>query len=1062
MPKIFISYRRNDSATSAGRIYDRLEGRFGQGQVFMDVDTIRPGLDFVEVVQEAVGSCDALIAVIGREWLGASDEGGRKRLENPEDLVRLEIATALERDIRVIPVLVQGAQMPLAADLPEDLKALARRNSVELSDNRFRTDIDQLIEALEAPTSQQLADSVFVEPAQLSGAGFVGREREMVNLRGALEEALSGQGRMVMLAGEPGIGKTRTAQELAAQAETLGAQVLWGWCYEEEGAPPYWPWIQPLRSYIQQADPEQLASEMGPGAADIADLVTEVREKLPNLEPPPVLEPEQARFRLFDSITTFLKNAARSQPLVLILDDLHWADRSSLLLLQFLAREMSGSYLLVVGTYRDVELSRQHPLTETLAQLIRQPVFRRELLRGLSQEDTQRFVESAASVEPSRTVAETIYSHTGGNPFYMTEVVRLLSEHGDLTSGGIGGSTGLMIPEGVKEVIGQRLNRLSKQCNEVLTTASIIGKEFHFKLLGTLIDDISEDVLGQAIDEAVDAHMVEEVSGSWERYRFSHALVQETLSVEMPTRRKVQLHARIGSALESLFGADVQTHADELAFHFGEAEPMLGPEKFVHYSLLAGEQALAGYALEEALSHFQRGLTIKEQLFDADTAALLFGQGRAQAALLQMQEARTSLTRAFDYYAEAGDVDRAVAVAQYPTDIGNTGVPELVVRALELVPPDTHEFGRLMSHYGYHSGQRRGDDQGAQEAFTRALAIAQREGDQVLEMWTLARAGNVGISYLRPQDCLLKHGQAIELNSRVGDPDLEVAARDCVVTTLIGMGDLDEAESQSEAMIQYAERSRFRGGLLTALSHAAIPALFRGDWQSTRELTDRGLRLDPDDPYCLSLRAMAEYMVGDLEAGAPYLARFTEVMSSNRGPSRYVQAVIPLVAHITGDTKYVDVAREAFQSALSAAALTPRAAWLANIGLALLTILQGDQVEAREQYSALLPVRTEFPAEGHICISMDRLLGLLSQIIGNLDQAARHYEDALVFCRKAGFQPELAWSCCGYADTVMLRNGPGDREKALSLLDESLAIATELGMRPLMERVISRQDGLQA
>ena len=165
MPRIFISYRRNDSASNAGRIYDRLEGHFGLGQVFMDVDTIRPGLDFVEVVQEAVGSCDALIAVIGQEWLGASDENGRRQLENPEDLVRLEIATALERDIRVIPVLVQEARMPFATDLPEGLEALARRNSLEVSDNRFRTDIDQLIKALEAP-SERPVDAVFVEPAQ--------------------------------------------------------------------------------------------------------------------------------------------------------------------------------------------------------------------------------------------------------------------------------------------------------------------------------------------------------------------------------------------------------------------------------------------------------------------------------------------------------------------------------------------------------------------------------------------------------------------------------------------------------------------------------------------------------------------------------------------------------------------------------------------------------------------------------------------------------------------------------------------------------------------------------
>jgi predicted ATPase len=172
----------------------------------------------------------------------------------------------------------------------------------------------------------------------LTSGAFVGRQREMGKLKEVLEDAISGQGRLLMLVGEPGIGKTHTAQELAAHAETRGAHVLWGWCYEEEGAPPFWPWLQPIRAYIQQRDVKQLKSEMGPGAADIAEVISEVRGKLPGLEPPLVLQPDQARFRLFDSITTFLKNAATSQPLMLVLDDLHWADKPSLLLLQFLAR----------------------------------------------------------------------------------------------------------------------------------------------------------------------------------------------------------------------------------------------------------------------------------------------------------------------------------------------------------------------------------------------------------------------------------------------------------------------------------------------------------------------------------------------------------------------------------------------------------------------------------------------------------------------------------------------------------------------------------------------------
>ena len=197
----------------------------------------------------------------------------------------------------------------------------------------------------------------------LAGGVFVGRQREMGELKACLEDALSGRGRLVTIVGEPGIGKTRTALELATYAGLRQAQVLWGRCYEDQGAPPYWPWVQAVQSYVRDLEPEQLRSDMGAGAAAIAEVVSDVREQLPGLDAPPQLEPEQARFRLFDSITTFLKNAARRKPLVLVLDDLHWADHPSLLLLEFVARELANARVLVIGTYRDVELSRQHPLS---------------------------------------------------------------------------------------------------------------------------------------------------------------------------------------------------------------------------------------------------------------------------------------------------------------------------------------------------------------------------------------------------------------------------------------------------------------------------------------------------------------------------------------------------------------------------------------------------------------------------------------------------------------------------------------------------------------------------
>ena len=247
-----------------------------------------------------------------------------------------------------------------------------------------------------APKADQ---SLALQDALHTSSGFVGRQRELDELRVALAGALSGHGSLVMLAGEPGIGKTRTSQELTAYSESQGARALWGRCYEGEGAPPYWPWVQPLRAYVQQRNPEQLKSELGNGAADIAQILSEVQDILPDLAPLPELEPEQARFRLFDSITTFLKNATQSQPLMLVLDDLHWADRPSLLLLEFICQEIQEIPLLIVGTYRD----------ETLGNLIRQPSFNRLSLSGLSRPEVEQLLQNTSGVSLAPEMLAAIY-----------------------------------------------------------------------------------------------------------------------------------------------------------------------------------------------------------------------------------------------------------------------------------------------------------------------------------------------------------------------------------------------------------------------------------------------------------------------------------------------------------------------------------------------------------------------------------------------------------------------------------------------------------------------------
>ena len=319
---------------------------------------------------------------------------------------------------------------------PPDLEELILRLLAKAPENRPVT-ASEVLAALEAvdPAATSARDSGANPLDRLARGVFVGREAELERLRTAFDEAFSGRGRVVMLVGGPGIGKTRTAQELETYARMRGAQVLWGRAHESSGAPPYWPWVQALRSHIASADPETLRSQLGSGASEVARVVSEVRERLPEVEvTPPIDDADEARFRLFDSISSFLRTAADETPLVLALDDLHWADAPTLLLLTHVAREIGRARLLVVGTYRDTDLDRTHPLSAALVEMNREQLFQRISLRGLSREAVAGYVRSAANVEPPTALLDRVYEESEGNPFFLSEVVALIAEEGAMAT----------------------------------------------------------------------------------------------------------------------------------------------------------------------------------------------------------------------------------------------------------------------------------------------------------------------------------------------------------------------------------------------------------------------------------------------------------------------------------------------------------------------------------------------------------------------------------------------------------------------------------------------------
>jgi len=907
-----------------------------------------------------------------------------------------------------------------------------------------------------------------VADSRQSGRIFVGRQREMAELKAALESSMAGQGRLVMLAGEPGIGKTRTATELATYAQNQGAQVYWGWCYEGDGAPPYWPWIQSIRSYVRSATAVQLETEMGPNAAAIATLLPEIHQKLPGLTPLPELEPEQARFRLFDSIAAFLKNASAATPLVMVLEDLHWADRSSLMLCEFVSREISDSRVMLLGTYRGVEVDRRHPLSQTLGALIREPNFDRVQLGGLDVTEVGRFVELSAGVTLTEPNLERVHSRTEGNPLFLNELVRLLDEEEVAASGDWATS----LPEGVRDVIGRRLHRLSEKCNEILSVAAVIGRDFTLGQLAPLIDNLGQEQVLEVLDDALSARIIEEIPRVLGRFRFSHSLIQETLAEELTTNRRVRLHGRIAEALEQLYADQAEDHAAELAHHFFEAGEVGGAGKLVQYSALAGEQALASYAWEEARVHYTRGLEARQVSLtgsgpatDSETARLLFGFGRVQSATLpriRIYEAATSFRRAFDYYADVKDVTNSVAVAeQYlPPLTGQvTDMPNIVGRALELVPADSNEAARLWCSYGRWKGLEESNYEESRASFDRALLMAQAQGDLNLEMKTYSARSQVAAFHLKLQECLDNGRKATAMISEVDSPQYEGVGRFFVAFPLITMGYPDQVEQALAANLVSARKLRDRYWLGIAYWGYANLSLLRGDWEACLEYCELGMREASVNHQFLIPKAILEHQLGDFERGKSTLETLLGIVGPTRpGPSlEFVSPAIafPSAAQNSGSSEWFNLVQTRAETTLSSPTCTPFVANFARCGLGLMAVQRQDAEYAERIYRDLLPYRSTVPITGNIAI--DRMLGLLAHTMGNFEPAIGNFEDALSFCRVARYRPELAWSCADYASVLLDRNGPDDRERAVALLDESKVLATELGMRPLMEKVASAQ-----
>jgi DNA-binding SARP family transcriptional activator len=883
---------------------------------------------------------------------------------------------------------------------------------------------------------------------------FVGREHELERLTDALDDALAGLGRLVLVSGEQGIGKTRIATELARQAERRGAQVLWARCYEREGAPPYWPWVQVIRAYLRH--PAELH---GPGlerqVGIVAELVPELREHVPGAEaPPPLREPKQERFRLLDAIASFLGRAARARPLVVVLDDLHASDADSLVLLEFVAREVAEAPLLVLGTYRDVELARPHRLVETLAELTRENRVERLVLRGLTEPDVAQLIDATIDVPRADGLASRVHEQTEGNPLFVTEVVRLLLEQQP-----VAGERGpIRVPEGVRVVIGRRLDGLSPDCCEALRLAALVGREFGVEQLRAL-RDAAPDMLDDVLDEALDAHVLDEVPEAPGRFRFTHRLVQETLVAELSTTRRVRAHAGIAQALEAHYADAADAHAVELVRHFSEAETVLGPAGVIRYSRSAGEQALAAHAYDEARAHFQRALDAKDgRPMDDETAWLLFGLARSELAERErydLEEPLGRLRRAFDHFVESGDERTAVEIASYPIPYvyGSPEAAEPAARALPMVPESSAEAGYLLATLGWFRGLS--DRAAATEAFERSAAIARTLGDTALERRVLGSEAHVDFWHLAYASCLARGLEAIELARSAHDERTELVALSEAARMTATMGRPAESEEHCDRMVRLAERFRERYWLVTARVNRLWLAVLRGEWELARKVGEEALALQPRDARSLASLAVVATQLGASSEAASYAGRLLEARSLSSAGFAFEDACVagylPQVSRIAASDAWLGTAEEAASVVVSSDVVLPFLDLYVRVGRGLAAVQRGDSDAARAEYDALCGRDLMTPA--FLGLSVDRILGLLSATAGEADAATAHFETGLAFCRRAGYLPELAWAAADLAETLRARGRRGDGERVEQLREEARHVAVRLEMRGLALRL---------
>lgn len=769
------------------------------------------------------------------------------------------------------------------------------KDTVRLLAEALKLSPDQC-DSFERAAAVTVTDAALREPTLPIG-GFLGaapvgpiiaRQHEVSHLLSVLDEVTGGAGRLVMLAGEPGVGKTRLAQELTTVARARGFLLASGRCYEPEGVVPYYPFLEALTAVYQ---------------ATLETIRTQVPERWPYLEwllpnRPQVMRASEmgdqdVQQRLFWAVSGYLRAVTETAPVALLLDDLHWADESSLKLLHHLARETRGSRVLLLCTYRDIELVRKHPLERVLRDMHREGLVEEVMIRRLEQGGTAAL--SAAllgEAEVSTEFATLVHKYTDGNPFFTQEVMRALVDRGDVFfqdgSWDRRAVEEIEIPRSIRSAIGERVSRLSHHAQEVLHDAAVLGQVFIFDDLQRM-GKRSEEKLEEALEEALAAMLVRVTDK--DEYAFNHALTKQTLYSELSPRKRNRLHAAVGEALAQLPESARRRRAAQIAWHFLQADSIAQAFPF---ALLAGDEAEIVFAHSEAEEHYRIALDLARELGDRSREAEAREKfGMVLRMVSRYDEALAMLEQAADMCRTAGDI---AGEARATHELGFAhyyrGTPELgIVRIqamterLENLPSavqprralaDLHsalafDLWPTARYTEVRSATERAAELALEEDYMHSRALAETlrgmalamigplaEARRVLEeagalcvssgnwWWMADGIGDIGRVYLDEGE----FGKGTEYleRSRVLIEALHDQSELAWVQSNLGeasylMGDWTDARTRYEGAVDTARSADALMYLSYALLHLAELCAAEGSWEDARQHIDEGLAI---------------------------------------------------------------------------------------------------------------------------------------------------------------------------------------------------------------------------